>query len=100
MIFAFLIPFFPISTVENNQHKQAPQDVASMARQEYRDFSEMDFDDAPPAPPQRKKSLESTPVTQQQPAAAAQGNFFDTLDWNDGKVNVINHLFIQLNKLT
>ena len=54
-----------------------------MARQEYRDFSEMDFDDAP-APPQRKKSLESTPVAQQA-APAAQGNFFDTLDWNDGK---------------
>ena len=59
-----------------------------MARQEYRDFSEMDFDDAPAPPPQRKKSLETTPVAQQQPAApAAQGNFFDTLDWNDGKVD-------------
>ena len=56
-----------------------------MARQEYRDFSEMDFDDAPPQAPQRKKSLETTPVAQQQPAPAAQGNFFDTLDWNDGK---------------
>lgn len=50
-----------------------------MARQEYRDFSE--FDEPKPEPPQRKKSLESTPV---QPAAQQSGNFFDTLDWNDG----------------
>ena len=70
--------------------KQAPQDVASMARQEYRDFNDMDFDEPqqqqaqPPTPPQRKKSLETTPV------APAQGNFFDTLDWNDGNSLIIH----------
>lgn len=50
-----------------------------MARQEYRDFSE--FDEPKPEPPERKNSLESKPV---QPAAQQSGNFFDTLDWNDG----------------
>ena len=51
-----------------------------MARQEYRDFSEVDFDDTPPKAPERKKSLEQPNIEPQ----AAGGNFFDTLDWNDG----------------
>ena len=63
-----------------NTREQAPQDVASMARAEYRDFSEFEETEKP-----RKKSLDETPViTQPPPTNAQSGNFFDTLDWDDG----------------